>query len=346
MKSKIKNINGCRRIIDIEVSRDELNRKFEQVYADIRKSARIPGFRPGHAPRDLLESYYGKKAEEEVIKRAIPEFYLKTVEEAKLNPVSAPQIDNAQLKNQILSFRATIDVRPQIRLKPYKNLKIIKKKVKIEQGQVEQVLEKLRQAKAKDTPASEKKGKENILPELNDQFAQGLGFKTMQDLKDAINKNLQADLEQNIKIDMQRQIQEQLLQRASLDVPEMLVNSQTRELTEQLKLDSMLKGEKEEEIQAKQKELEQQARKEAISRIKLSFILMEIARLESIQVKEKDLDIKIAEIAQRSGKTEQQVKQYLHKHNFIPRLKEELKVKKTIEFLLNEAKVIEEANEE
>ena len=65
MKTKIENKDGCSRTIDIEVSEDELSQKFDQVYADMQKTARIPGFRPGKAPRDLLKSYYAKRAEED-----------------------------------------------------------------------------------------------------------------------------------------------------------------------------------------------------------------------------------------------------------------------------------------
>ena len=58
MKCDVKNISGCQRLINIELSAAELSTGFERVYADIRKSARIPGFRPGKAPRDLIETRF------------------------------------------------------------------------------------------------------------------------------------------------------------------------------------------------------------------------------------------------------------------------------------------------
>ena len=118
-------------MIEIELSPDELNQEFDQAFANIRKIARVPGFRPGHAPRDLLETHYGKKAEEEVIKRAIPEYYLKGIKEEKLMPVAPPEIENIQFKNHTLCFSAKVDVKPEFKLKGnYKSLRIIKKKIK------------------------------------------------------------------------------------------------------------------------------------------------------------------------------------------------------------------------
>lgn len=342
MKAKVENIAGCSRLLNIEVSVEELNQQFDQVYNDIGKYARVPGYRPGRAPRDLLQTYYGKKAEEEVIKRAIPEYYLKAVREEKLAPVAPPQIESAQLKNHTLYFSARVDVRPQLRLKPYKNLKTIKKKNKIEQNQIDQVLERLRQRKAKEVTKEGKDEKEKILPELNDVLAKDLGFATLEDLKAAISKDLQARAEVEIRNDMERQILEQLLKRTSLDVPESLVKSQAKEILNQLKLNRILQGEKKEDVESKEKELEGQAESEAIRRVKFSFILQEIAQRENIQVSEEDLDKRIEAIAQRSGKGKDEIKQYLDREDLIPGLRAELRDKKTVEFLLNQAKVEEE----
>lgn len=308
-------------MLNIEVSAQELNQKFDQVYADICKVARVPGYRPGHVPRDLLETYYGERAKADVIKRAMPEYYLKAVREEKLAPVAPPEVENVQFKNHILCFSVRIDVRPNLKLKAYKNLKIIKKKIKIEPSQVEQVLERLPQSKAKEE-----------------------GNVNEKELRAAIKINLQENAEIEIKADMERQILEQLLNRASLDIPESLVNSQKQELLNQLKSNYILQGGKKEEVGSKVKEWEDEVRKESMGRVKLSFILEEIAQRENIQVSEGDLDKRIEVISQRSGKNKDEVKRYLEIKSLIPGLKAELRDRKTREFLLSEAKVIEEKN--
>jgi len=340
MKAKIKNISGCSRTLQIEVSSSELTEKFDQVYRDIGRAANVPGFRRGKAPRDLLELHYSEKAKEEVLRRAIPEYYLKAVNEESLIPVAPPEVEEVQFKSQTLCFSAKVDVRPEIKLKTYKNLRVKKRKIKIGPQQVEEALGKLRQSKAKEPKNAQ--SQEKPLPELNDAFAKDFGFATVQQLKEAIDRDLRTHSEMEIKKQMQQELLNQLLLRASLDVPESLMKSQTRELLKQLKMNRMLQGEKKEDVELKQKELETEARKEAVQRIKLSFILEEIGQLENIQVGEQDLAQRITEISQHTGRPEDEVRQYLDKQNLTPGLKAELREKKIIEFLLKEAKVEEE----
>ncbi len=349
MKTRIENTAGCSRTISIEVSGEELNPQFDRVYAQIGKTARIPGFRPGHAPRDLLETHYGQKAEEEVVKRAIPEYYLRAVKEEKLTPVLPPEIENVRFKNHALSFNAKLDIKPQVKLKAnYRDLKLIRKKIEIEKSRIDAALENLRESSlpapnlARQAGAKEKTNPvRNKAPELNDAFAKDLGFQTLDELRQAIKKSLQANAEIEVKAHMEGQLLTQLLKMASLDIPQSLVNSQKQQLLQQLKLNHSLQAEEKEALESKEKKLEAEAGKEAVRRVKLSFILEEIAQRENIQLKEEDLEKRVEVIAQRSGKTKDEIKQYLVQQNLIPGLKAELIDKKTIEFLLNKAQIHE-----
>lgn len=332
MNTKIEQVKGCSRLIKIEVSAEELKFRLDQVYGDIGKTARIPGFRPGRAPRDLLKTHYSGRAKEELIRRAIPEYYLKAVEKENLAPVAPPEIEQVQFKDHTLYFSAKVDVAPKVKVKAWRKLRIKKKTIKVDKPQIDKVLENLRQSKAK----------EKVLPELNDAFAKDLGLKSLDELKEAVNKNLQANAETEIRSDMERQLIDELLKKASLDVPESLVNSQVKEILEQIKMNCILQGQKKEDVQAKEKELEEQARKEAIRRIKLSFILETITQQENIQTDEGDLEKRIEVIAQRSAKSNNEVRQYLERENLIPGLKAELKNRKAMEFLLKEAKISED----
>ena len=343
MKTKVENTIGCSRTISIEVSSEELNPQFDRVYVQIGKTARIPGFRPGHAPRDLLETHYGQKAEEEVVKRAIPEYYLRVVKEEKLTPVLPPEIENVRFKNHTLSFKAKVDIKPQVKLKAnYRSLKLARKKIEIEQSHVGHALENLRTSSLSAEALAQAGAKEKIKPELNDAFAKDLGFQTLDELRQAVQKSLQANAEIEVKAYMEGQLLAQLLKMASMDIPESLVNSQRQQLLQQLKLNHSLQAKEKEALESKEKKLEAEAGKEAVRRVKISFILEEIAHRENIQLKEEDLEKRVEVIAQRSGKTKDEIKQYLVQQNLIPGLKAELIDRKTIEFLLSEADIKEE----
>lgn len=321
MKSKVKNLSSTSCLISIEVSPDELQVKFDQVYTDIGKFARLPGFRPGRAPKDLVQAHYAEKAKQEVIKRAIPEFYLQAVRVEGLQPVAPPEVESAQFKDHRLVFSARVDVRPQIKLKNYKGIKVVKKKVQIKEQQVNESIERIRQYQAKNK-------EEGKVEEAK--------------LKELVKENLQAQGEMESRADMERQLVEQLLKLASLDAPNSLVEGQIQELLNQLKMQRMMRGEKKEDLESKTKELTEQARNQAVQRVKLSFVLDEIAQKEQIEVNEEDVEKRVTAIAQRSGKTNQEVRNYLDQQDLFPGLKAELRDKKTLEFLLSQA-VISEA---
>ncbi|MBN2097452.1 MAG: hypothetical protein JW714_03110, partial [Candidatus Omnitrophica bacterium] len=83
----------------------------------------------------------------------------------------------------------------------------------------------------------------------------------------------------------------------------------------------------------------EQARNEAARRVKLAFILAEIARRENIQVSNEDLDKRIESIVQRSGKTKEEVQGYLEKQDLIFGLRQEIIDRKTIDFLIRKAQI-------
>lgn len=340
MKVSVKNETGCSRLIRIEVSSDELKPRLDQVYSNINKTARIAGFRPGRVPRDLLQARYSAQAQEELIKRGISEYYIKAVEQEKLSPVAPPDIANVQFENSTLNFDAKVDVAPEVKLKAYCNLKITKNKEKVDQAQVDKVLQNLRKSRVQKTDQEQKK-EETALPPLDDKLAQDLGLKSVEELKGAVCKNLEHTAQMKVKADMERQLVAALLKIATFEVPQSLVNNQMQEALRQLKMDQLMQGVKQEDIDSKQKQLEEQAKKEAQRRVKISFILQTIAKEENIQLTEDDISGRIEEIARSSGQSADQVAQYLQKENLFTSLEAELKSKKTIEFLLERAKIEE-----
>lgn len=344
METKVKGVKGCRKLVDVQVFAEELNTEFDKVYADIGKVAHIQGFRKGKAPRDLIVCRYRKEAEEEVIKRAIPEYWSKVVQEEKLHPVVVPQVEDVQFKDNRLYFSVSVDVRPEVKLKDYKKFKVTKRIIEITEKVVEDTLEKLRYARAERPKDGENPAEEKPLPELNDAFAQGLGLKDMAELKETIKKSLQEEAEGQRETEMEQQIREQLLQKSSLELPQSLVEQETEEILNRLKVNRILHGEKKEEVEAKETQLREEARKVAERQVSLSFILDEIARRENIEVNKEEMDERIKAIAHRAQKTPEETRRYLEQKNLLAEIEAEIRNKKTLEFLLNEAEYLPSAN--
>ncbi len=143
-------VSDTRLSLQVEIPESDLKKEIASIYGQISKSARIPGFRSGKAPQAIIEKRYAEEAKSELFKKLIPQAYTKVVQEKELKPVGHPQLEVTEYKeNEILKFKATLDVQPEIKLKNYSGISLKKKKIKFDDKEVGQALETLQQQNAK-----------------------------------------------------------------------------------------------------------------------------------------------------------------------------------------------------
>ncbi|MBN2453784.1 MAG: trigger factor [Candidatus Omnitrophica bacterium] len=150
MKSRVKPVEECSTLFEIEVSRETIARAFDEVYDEITKVANIPGFRVGKAPKDMVRLHYAKDAKEEVLKRLVPDAYRKALQEHGIIPVSMPEISDLVFEeDKPITFKARVDTRPKFKLKPYKGLALTRKVLKITDEDIDKTLKSLQGVNAK-----------------------------------------------------------------------------------------------------------------------------------------------------------------------------------------------------
>jgi len=150
VKAKVKDTAKCQKMLDIEVPEEKVQEEFERYYNEIKKTAEIPGFRKGKAPKELIEKHFAEKANDRVLHILVNDAYHQIIEKEKIEPVTMPDISNITFKKgEKLTFQAKVDIRPSFTLKEYKNIKIKKEKLEIKEEEVTKVLEYLRERYAK-----------------------------------------------------------------------------------------------------------------------------------------------------------------------------------------------------
>ena len=150
MKSKAKHIDECSTLLEIEASRETIEKAFDEVYDEIARVANIPGFRVGKAPKDMVRLNYAKAAKEEVLKRLVPEGYKKALAEHGITPVGSPEISDLVFEeDKPLAFKAKVETRPKFKLKAYKGLSLEKKKATVTGEDIDNTLKSLREVNAK-----------------------------------------------------------------------------------------------------------------------------------------------------------------------------------------------------
>ncbi|KGI69047.1 trigger factor [Mycolicibacterium rufum] len=126
MKSTVEKLSPTRVRINVEVPFAELEPDIDRAFKQLAKQIRLPGFRPGKAPRKLLEARVGRGAVlEQVVNDALPARYSEAITSESLQPIGQPEIEVTKLEdNEELVFTAEVDVRPEIDLPDLSTLAI------------------------------------------------------------------------------------------------------------------------------------------------------------------------------------------------------------------------------
>jgi trigger factor len=153
----VADLSQCRKGLTVEVPVEEVNAAFEKTYGVYARHLKIPGFRPGRVPRDLIKQRFAKEAKEEVVKSLVPEALQSAVAEQMLRVVGEPQIDDLSVdEGEPLKFKATLEVLPDFELKEYKGLKLTKRVATVTDEEVGHALEHLRQSAAEFVPVEDR----------------------------------------------------------------------------------------------------------------------------------------------------------------------------------------------
>jgi len=145
VKSNVKKLEGTSRQIDIELPRETVDKVFDEVLQDIRKKSQIPGFRPGKAPLEMVQKMHQQDAMDEVARRLVPMAYEQALSKHEMKPVNFPEVTDVNFgPSGTLTFRAKVDVHPEIKLQKYKGLKVTRKKVSVKDEEVDETLTRFR----------------------------------------------------------------------------------------------------------------------------------------------------------------------------------------------------------
>jgi trigger factor len=135
-----------KRILEIEVSKEKVDDEFEAVYQKYKAHSKIPGFRKGKAPMDLIKLRFKDAVEKEVMESLVPEAYEDALKETNLSPISLPVVKDLQFQRGMpLKFKAEIDVRPEVEVKDYKGIKLVRKTKQITDEDVDRTLNYVRE---------------------------------------------------------------------------------------------------------------------------------------------------------------------------------------------------------
>jgi trigger factor len=131
--------------VQVQVPADRVRSEVEKAYSALQRTARIRGFRPGKAPRDVLAHLYGGRVHADVAQRLVDETLNKALAEQKVEPLSEPAIAPTELRPaEPFSYKARFEVRPEIASVKWEGLEVTRQSVAVTDDMVDAEIQTLR----------------------------------------------------------------------------------------------------------------------------------------------------------------------------------------------------------
>ncbi len=145
MKSTVDKLDGLARKITVEIPAERVQKAFDKVYKALQKKANIKGFRQGKAPLATIKATYGDQVKGDVINDLINDGYGQALQEHGLEPVGYPQVSFEPIEEtKNFSFTAEVEVRPEIEVKKFEGLNVMKEKLEVPEERITTILDNIR----------------------------------------------------------------------------------------------------------------------------------------------------------------------------------------------------------
>jgi trigger factor len=157
LKTQVQELEANKVALTIEVEKERVNAAYDSFYRRAARSIRIPGFRQGKAPKNIIAKFIGPDSvREQVEEELVQEIYPQAIKEAKLQPVSRFEVEDSDLKeDQPFTFKAVFEVRPELGEFKYKGYTSQVKRETIDDDSVNKVLDQLRDQYSKTEPVED-----------------------------------------------------------------------------------------------------------------------------------------------------------------------------------------------
>lgn len=149
----LENQPNCIAKLRIEVPSDRVRKERAAVAADFQRHARIPGYRPGKAPRPLIETRFAKQIQDELIDKLVRESLSEAIKEKKLNVLAVSKVEGTDLAaDDTLKFQATAILAPEFELPDYSKIPAEIEQKPVGDSDVDEMLERFREPHASFVP--------------------------------------------------------------------------------------------------------------------------------------------------------------------------------------------------
>lgn len=431
MSVTVENLGPCKRLLRVEIEAAAVTAGLASAKADLARRVSLPGFRPGKAPRHLIERTFADRIREEAKRKLINESFKAALTEHQFTLVTEPKIEEVQFaEGQSLIYTANLEIEPQFELPDYKGLPVRRENRSVTEEDLERAVRVLREKSAtfadverpvqtgdfvvvnyqgtcdgkpitdtaptargltqqtgfwlqvhtehfipgftdqllgaskgekrtvtvtfpSDFVAAELVGKvgvyeveivqvkEKHLPAEDEALAKSLGAPDLAALRDGVRRDLENELKTKQRQEVRNQLVGGLLGRVQIELPESLVELETRGAVYDIVKANADRGVPKEAMDDRKNEIYQVAVQSARERLKVMFLLGRIARQEKIVLTNEELSRQVMYVAhQRQTRPDKLVKE-MRENGELVELQRQMTNAKVLDFLEQHARVEE-----
>lgn len=337
MKIRTNTREGNKIILEVEEDYSELLKSVDKTIIEAGKEVKIPGFRPGKAPKAMIEKVLNREfIEAQAAQDLISTIYPKILDEIKIDPVDYPKVEILEnKKKKPIVYKIEIDVYPEVKLGKYKGLKAEKKEVKVTDEDVDKVLENLQKRLAH---------LEGGEPTIDDEFAKKVSkYQTLEELKKELREGMQKDKEGAEEADVKNNLIAEASKDAKVEIPNGMIEREIDVMLDELRnslaqsgltIEDYLKG-----IKKDEKTMRDDLRKSAEVRVTGKIVLKAIAEAEKLEITEEEMAEEFKMLAGAAGQPEDEAGKEIDEHakKYID---DYLLRRKALDFILEKAKVV------
>jgi len=283
-----------------------------KVFNRLAKDVKMPGFRPGKAPKAVIEASISNQVMDDTLNEVIPEITALIMEENDITPLNQVRYELVKVSDaEGVEFKANFVALPEIKLGDFAKIKIKKEEKKVTDSDIANEITKIFQyynknkKEGKDTTDKQSENKD-----INDESvkALGIGFNDLKALEEQVKKELEAASVRNSEVKWLDDLVREAVKQSKIKVPQILisqsVNSKEKDYLKKLEelnlqLEEFLKVQK-----TSMQELREQWKKEAEQRFSEELLLLMIIRNQKIQVSDTEVNAEIAKITDEKTKSE------------------------------------------
>jgi trigger factor len=151
MKIQVESVSPVERKVSIEVDPDRVAKELEKAYVGLGRRVKLRGFRPGKAPRKVLERQFRSEVEAEVVEKIVQQTFAEAVREQAIDIVAPPHVSVSEgvAEGRPLRYTARVEVKPKVEPKDYRGLEVTRRPPEVTDAMVADELTKIQDSMAR-----------------------------------------------------------------------------------------------------------------------------------------------------------------------------------------------------